>query len=106
MGKGKNDTAQVGILGERTFAPTNKSTEFGQVPPSLNTAGQLFQGGNTPPSLNLAGEFIKGMVPQSLAKIPLDQVPQPSQPSSGNPSSPGSTSADSGSGQSAGSGKE
>ena len=55
--------------------------EFGETPPSLNLGGQIIVGGDIPPSINIAGQLaIKGMVPQQLPQIPLNQVPESSQP--------------------------
>lgn len=89
MGKGRDNAGRTVLI----FTRPEKTTEFGQAPPGLNVAGQLIQGGNTPPSLNLGVDCIKGMVPQTLAKIPLEQSSPSSQPSSGNQGSSGSTAA-------------
>jgi hypothetical protein len=105
MAEEKSNTSQDRLLDGRVSAPVNKAIEFGQAPPSLNTAGQLFQGGKAPPSLNLGGQMIKGMVPQSLAKIPLDQISQPSQSSNGGSNAPKESSSNSGVEQSSSSGK-
>ncbi|MDP2208362.1 MAG: hypothetical protein Q8K98_06270 [Bacteroidota bacterium] len=68
---------------EKSESKHVKLTE-GQVPPKLNIAGELFQGGGVPPSLNLVGQKLeKGLVPQTMPKIPLDKpVQKPNRPSS------------------------
>lgn len=59
----------------------NKAIEFGAVPAKMNMAGQAFQGVNVQTPGN-PSEAIRAMVPESLPKIPLNQLsPQPPQPS-------------------------
>lgn len=86
-----------------------KSIEFGEVPPKLNLAGEVFLGGDVAPKLNLAGEILeKGMAPQPLPKIPLSQIAQPCQPPVNSPRTSTSTpdSSDSGSGSSGAGGSD
>lgn len=60
----------------------NDINEFGETPPSLNLSYQLIKGGAVPPSINLAAQSgIRGMVPQLLPQIPLNQVAVSVQPS-------------------------
>ncbi|MBA4313025.1 MAG: hypothetical protein C0417_10395 [Chlorobiaceae bacterium] len=83
MAEEKSESKQVKLTEGQVPPQVNKVIEFGEVPPKLNLAGEVIVGGNVPPSTNIA-DGIKGMVPQALPKIPLEQpVQQPTQSSGG-----------------------